>query len=69
MKITPEEVASRGIVWDSASIRVGSLVEQHGLEEFRTGAPFQHQTTITKIDQHIDQIIRVADWLLDDHKD
>ena len=45
---------------------VDPLVEQHGLEPYQMGAPaFTRGSTVTKVDQHIDNLLRVADWLLD----
>lgn len=43
---------------------VTRIVSQHGLQDYRSGAPFGHGMTVSKSDQHIDLIIRVANWLL-----
>lgn len=66
--VDPEEVAAREAVWNVATELVIPIIEDHGLEEYRAGpqnilVPGPH--LVTKVDQNIDHIIRVADWLLD----
>lgn len=44
---------------------VEPIVEKHGLKEYKGGAPVLYQaSTFTVVDQHIDHILHVADWLL-----
>lgn len=62
-----QAVLERKAVWEMAAELVIPIVEDHGLEEYRSGPsnilmPAPHVTT--KVDQNIDHIIRVADWLL-----
>lgn len=62
---TNEEVARRITTWNTARDMVQPIVAIHGLEEYRSGAPFGQQSTFTKVDQHLDHIMHVADWLLE----
>lgn len=50
--------------WAVASSLVKPIIEEHGLEKYVTGTMFQHSTTFTSAEQHVDLIMRVADWLL-----
>lgn len=53
--------------WQMAMELVEPIIEKHGLETYKTGAPniFAPPTaTFTAVDQHIDNTIRVADWLM-----
>lgn len=66
--VDPEDVAARQVVWSIATELVIPIIEDHGLEPFRSGpqnilVPGPH--LVTKVDQNLDAIIRVADWLLD----
>lgn len=65
--LTNNDIVVRRVVFESANELVKPIIEQHGLEEYKQGsvAFFSTPSTMTKVDQHIDQIIRVADWLLD----
>jgi len=51
--------------WKKASELVEPIIERHGLEIVAVGGamftnpPVKH----TKVDQHIDHIMRVAEWL------
>lgn len=64
MTIDPENIIERQFVWERASTLVEPIIAKHDLDPYRTGAPFSIAKTITKVEQHIDQIIRVANWLL-----
>lgn len=60
--MTPEE---RLEAWNRASDLVRPIIDEHGLEIYRMGAQmFNSGSTMTKVDQHIDHTMRVADWLL-----
>lgn len=48
----------------TAKTLIDPLVEKHGLTEVRSGAPFQVTYTNTPVEQHLEHILRVADWLL-----
>lgn len=52
--------------WQLATQMVGPIIEEYGVEPYRVnGGPFNTGTTMTKVDQTIDSLIRVADWLLE----
>lgn len=56
----------RLVAWSAAAEAVKPIVEQHGLEPYGAGGNiFAPTTRFTKVDQHIDHIMRVADWLLE----
>ena len=59
------ELCQRRVVWDWASEMVAPIVEQHELKEYSMGSTFNRVSTTTVVDQHLDHIMRVADWLLD----
>lgn len=62
-----EKVNLKKQVWLTAQELVVPLVEDHGLEETKSGGMlFVAPHTVTKVDQNIDAIQRVADWLLED---
>lgn len=50
--------------WNAAVDMVKPIIDEHGLEEYKTGAMFSSVSTMTKVDQHIDHTMRVANWLL-----
>lgn len=50
--------------WETASNLVQPIVVEHGIEQIRNGAPFGQGYTSTKVEQHIEQILRVSNWLL-----
>lgn len=51
--------------WQRAVDMVEPIIEEYALERYSVDNINGATTTFTEIDQHIDQIIRVADWLLD----
>lgn len=62
----PESMLERRAAWEIATELVIPIIEDHGLEEYKTGPAFlTHGTTMTKVDQNVENIIRVANWLLD----
>lgn len=51
--------------WGAARVMVQEIVDQHGLEDQKMGGPvFRSSPTITKVDQHLQHIVHIADWLL-----
>lgn len=64
--IGPDLLEQRRKAWSHAEEIVTPLLEKHGIEEYRsTHAVFVPTTPVTKIEQHLDAIERVATWLLD----
>lgn len=54
--------------WATASGLVEPIVQQHGLEDYKGGANFMTTgSTFSKVEQHIDHILHVAEWLLGDN--
>jgi hypothetical protein len=51
--------------WQMAYAMVTPIVEQHGLQTYRNGSPFGPGVTYTPVEQHVEQVTRVADWLLE----
>lgn len=50
--------------WKAASNLVEPIVTQHELEVIKNGGLFGPYYTNTKVEQHVSEILRVADWLL-----
>lgn len=50
--------------WQMASELVEPIIEKHGLEKYSSGVIFQSTSTFTAVDQHVDHILRVANWLM-----
>lgn len=51
--------------FNAAKDLVESIVEKHGLEPTKLGAPaFTNAPVLTNVDQHVGHILDVADWLL-----
>jgi hypothetical protein len=64
--VVAERVSTRTAAWNMASELVEPIVDRHGLEKYSTGPNIFAQTfKTTCVDQHIDHIMRVADWLLE----
>lgn len=64
ISIAPDVIVKRAI-FDMASQMIDPIIEKHGLEEYRSAAPVFHSGSMfTKVEQHIDETIKVADWLL-----
>lgn len=65
-KSNKAKVIDRATVWRLAEQMVSGLVEQHGLQEIKTsGVLFAPPSPVTAVEQHLDAIERVANWLLD----
>lgn len=69
MTLDSRHINLRQEAWNIATELIDPIIAEHGLETFRTGPPFGHTTTFTKVDQHIDHVIRIADWLIGDNCD
>jgi len=54
--------------WYAAAAAVKPVIEQHGLKDRATGNVLVANAWFSAVDQHIDQIMRVADWLLEDEE-
>lgn len=66
MQIDLETVAARRVVWEHAQAMTEPLVEKHGLEETKSsGMLFVPPSPNTVVEQHLDAIERVANWLLE----
>ena len=53
-------------IFEKACELVAPIIERHGVENYKIGNQVMvHGTTMTKSEQHIDHILRVADWLLE----
>lgn len=63
-EVTQMKISKRSHIWKHATELVAPIIEQHGLETYKSGSMFGPYSTFTPVDQHIEQIIRVADWLL-----
>lgn len=60
----------RGFLFVKAKDLVDPIVEQHGLKPRRSAAPFFGiGYEISSAEQHVDLIIRVADWLSEETHD
>ena len=60
--MTPKQ---RYDVWLIASQMVDPIIEKHGIELVQTGQMFGPSFKVTAVEQHIDHILKVADWLMD----
>lgn len=61
-----DNVIDRSTTWKLALEMVAPVIEQHGLEETKsTGMIFVPPSPNTVVEQHLDAIERVANWLLE----
>lgn len=61
-----EKLLGRHLAWQMAGGMVQLVVDQHPLVAQKRGAvAFSTGDTVSPAEQHIDQIIRVADWLME----
>jgi hypothetical protein len=52
-------------IFIKAGTLVAPIVEQHGIEDHQDGgAIFVRGVNVTAVEQHLEHIMRVADWLL-----
>lgn len=51
--------------FQTAKVLVDPIIEEHGLHTYKNGPPFGNGVTYTPVEQHISEILRVADWLLE----
>lgn len=69
-KETVKDIAVRRTAWDHAVEMVVPIIEDHGLEEYKVNYPgstifHTSNSSMTKVDQNVDHIIHVAEWLLE----
>lgn len=65
-KIT-DNLLIRQAAFNEAGKMVDPLVEKHGLTEYKSNSTMLAQgSTVTLVEQHLDAIIRVADWLMEE---
>lgn len=63
---TAKKVAKKVSSFIAAQELVDPIIDKHGLEQYSVGPNIFAQTSkVTAVDQHIDQTLRVADWLLE----
>jgi hypothetical protein len=57
--------------WQYAAELVNPIVEQHGLERYSPGANIFSTgiSVMTPVEQHINHILNVAEWLLNEKED
>jgi hypothetical protein len=61
-----DKVVEREAVFLMSGQLVAPIIEKHPLEGYMSGAPaFSTGPPVTPSEQHLDHIIRVADWLLE----
>lgn len=61
-----EKFSEKLLAFGAAAELVQPIVEQHGLETMGVGGNLMAPATkLSAVDQHVDQIIRLADWLLE----
>lgn len=63
--VTIEDVAHKKIIFEMARDLVEPLTEKYELQTVRTGSVFTTISETTPIEQHLDHILRVADWLVE----
>lgn len=62
-----EQVAARAEVFKVARNLVGPIIEKHGLTRYQVGGSIiTPGSSVTEVDQSLDAITRVADWLMED---
>lgn len=67
--IKNDNLLIRKAAFDQAKVFVDDLVNRHGLkEQNQTYAAF-HISRINAVDQHLEAVIRLADWLLEENQD
>lgn len=59
------EVEFRKEVWQTAEAYVDRLRSDVTFEPYKLGGGFTQGTTVTVLDQHVDAIMRVAEWLME----
>ena len=62
---TPNQI-KRKEAWKTAAKLIEPIVKKHGLEKYSPGASLFTTGTgvVTPVEQHINHILNVADWLL-----
>lgn len=61
-----KSMSVKRVAWDHAVEMIVPILEDHKLQEYKVNAgPFNTGSTMTKVDQNVDHIIHVAEWLLE----
>lgn len=60
-----ETMAERITAWNTATELVLPIVALHGVKPYNLGQVFKQDARYTEVDQHINSVISVADWLLE----
>lgn len=66
-RATAQAIAKLGvrvIALSEAKKMIDQIIEQHGLEDYREGAPFGKPEMSTKVSQHTVGLVHVAGWLM-----
>lgn len=65
-KIT-DNLLIRQAAFNEAGKMIDPIIEQHHLVDYKSSSmAFTTGTTVTCVEQHLDAIIRVADWLMEE---
>lgn len=65
-----ENLPVRKSIFHISTKLVEPIIEKHGLKEYKMGAAaFVSGSTVTPAEQHIDLILRVANWILEETGD
>ncbi len=69
IRLTDEIINSMSIrrtAWDNATEMVVPIIEDHGLAEYPVGGNvLVPGSKMTRVDQNINHILQLADWLLE----
>lgn len=61
-------VDARKKVWDMAEEMISPIIEKHGLELYSTsGSLISASGVWTPVDQHLNHIFTLAEWLVNDN--
>jgi hypothetical protein len=65
MSINQDRIIEKRIALQNAKEVLDPIVEQHGLDDFKNVTNAFSNNVQTKVQQHLDHIITLADWFLD----
>lgn len=65
-KYKTPRLLTRLAAWETASDLVGPIVDKHELAPVNIGGMFNVTQTQTRVSQHLNHIMDVADWLLNE---
>jgi hypothetical protein len=57
---------NRKKAYKEASALIQPVVDKHGFQKYTQGPMFGHVSVYSPVEQHVEQILRVADWLLNE---